>query len=148
MPSEQNRAEVPEDCWDEYGAEGDDEAYKWDTDERQIQDEEAGTPHDSMQVATSGTGHEEKAQAAASDHEEARGTAKGQEKKSAATGDNEQALAEAQSSATSQRKKDDKRLLDPPEIDEERGPIKDTDEVAGWIPGAFPGIFQNGNGDP
>ena len=101
-----------------------------------------------MQVATSGTGHEEKAQAAASDHEEAQGTATGQEKKSAATGDDEQARAEAQSSATSQRKKDDKPLLNRPAMDEERGPIKDTDEVAGWIPGAFPGIFQIEKGDP
>ena len=74
--------------------------------------------------------------------------ATGQEKKSAATGDNEQALAEAQSSATGQRRKDDKPLLDPPEIDDETGPIRDTDEVAGWIPGAFPSIFQNEAGDP
>ena len=39
-------------------------------------------------------------------------------------------------------------MLDPPEIDDETGPIRDTDEVAGWIPGAFPSIFQNGKGDP
>ena len=135
--------------WDEgYGAEGDDEAYNWDTDERQISDQEAGTAHDSMQVPTSATGHEEEAQAAATGHEEAQATATGQEKKSAATGDNEQALAEAQSSATGQRRKDDKPLLDPPEIDDETGPIRDTDEVAGWIPGAFPSIFQNEAGDP
>ena len=46
------------------------------------------------------------------------------------------------------RNKGDKPLVNPPTIDEERGPIKDTDEVAGWIPGAFPGIFQNEKGDP
>ena len=39
-------------------------------------------------------------------------------------------------------------MLDPPEIDDETGPIRDTDEVAGWIPGAFPSIFQNEAGDP
>ena len=89
--------------------------------------------------------HVIKAQAAATGHEEAQATATGQEKKSAATGDNEQALAEAQSSATGQRRKDDKHLLDPPEIDDESW---DTDEVAGWILGAFPSIFQNEAGDP
>ena len=84
--------------WDEgYGAEGDDEAYNWDTDERQNSDQEAGTAHDSMQVPTSATGHEEEAQAAATGHEESQATATGQEKKSAATGDNEQAIAESQS---------------------------------------------------
>ena len=46
-----------------------------------------------------------------------------------------------------QRRKEDKPLLDPPEIDEE-GLIRDTDEVAGWIPGTFPSIFQNETGDP
>ena len=46
--------------WDEgYGQEGDDEAYDWDTDEWQIWDQEAATAHDSMQVSTSATGHEE-----------------------------------------------------------------------------------------
>ena len=85
---------------------------------------------------------------AATGHEEAQATATGQEKKSTATGDNEQALAEAPSSATGQRRTDDKPLLDPPEIDDETGPIRDTDEVAGWIPGAFPSIFQNEAGDP
>ena len=86
--------------WDEgYGAEGDDEAYNWDTDERQISDQEAGTAHDSMQVPTSATGHEEEALAAATGHEEAQAMATSQEKKSAATGDNEQALAEAPSAA-------------------------------------------------
>ena len=94
------------------------------------------------------TGHEEEAQAAATGHEEAQATATGQEKKSAATGDNEQALAEAQSSATGQRRKDDKPLLDPPEIDDETGPIRDTDEKPHWIPGAFPSIFQNEAGNP
>ena len=69
-----------------YGAEGDDEAYNWDTDERQISDQEAGTAHDSMQVPTSATGHEEEAQAAATGHEEAQATATGQEKKTVATG--------------------------------------------------------------
>ena len=54
-----------------------------------------------------------KAQAAATGHEEAQATATGQEKKSAATGDNEQALAEAPSSATGQRRRDDKLLLAP-----------------------------------
>ena len=58
------------------------------------------------------------------------------------------ALAEAQSSATGQRRKEDKPLLDPPEIDDETGPIRDTDEVAGWIPGALPPSFQNETGDP
>ena len=66
-----------------------------------------------MQVPTSATGHEEEAQAAATGHEEAQATATGQEKKSAATGDNEQALAEAPSSATGQRRRDDKPLRDP-----------------------------------
>ena len=51
--------------------------------------------------------------AAATGHEEAQATATGQEKKSAATGDNEQALAEAPSSATGQRRRDDKPLLAP-----------------------------------
>ena len=87
---------------------------------------------------TSATGHEEEAQAPSTGHEEAQATATGQEKKSAATGDNEQALAEAPSSATGQRRKYDKPFLDPPEIDDETGPIWDTDEVAGWIRGAFP----------
>ena len=48
----------------------------------------------------------------------------------------------------SQTKKEDKSLLDPPEIDAEIGPIRDTDEVVGWIPGVFPSIFQNETGDP
>ena len=91
----------------------------------------AATAHDSMQV-------EKEAQAAATGHEE----------KSSATGDNEQMLAEAQSSATGQRRKDDKPLLHPPEIDNETGPIRDTDEVAGWITGASPSIFQNETEDP
>ena len=78
--------------WDEgYGAEGDDEAYNWDTDQRQISDQEAGIAHDSMQVPTSATGHEEEAQAAATSHEEAGATVTGQEKKPAAAGDNDQA---------------------------------------------------------
>jgi len=72
-------------------------------------------------------------------------TATGHEKKSAATGDNEQALAEAQSAATGQRRKDDKPLLDPLEVDDESW---GTDEVAGWFLGAFPSIFQNEAGDP
>ena len=101
-----------------------------------------------MRWQTSATGHAEEAQAAATGHEEAQATTTGQEQKSAATGDNEQALAEAPSSATGQRRRDDKPLLDPPEIDDEAGPIRDTDEVAGWIPGAFPFIFQNEAGDP
>ena len=50
------------------------EAYNWGTDERQISDQEAGTAHDSMQVPTSATGHEEEAQAAATGHEEAQAT--------------------------------------------------------------------------
>ena len=79
---------------------------------------------------------------------EAQAAATGHEEKSSATGDNEQALAEAQSSATGQRRKDDKPLLHPPEIDDETGPIRDTDEVAGWITGASPSIFQNETGDP
>ena len=87
--------------WDERcGAENADEAYDWDTDEWQFSDQEAATAHDSMQVPTSATGHEEEAQAAATGNEEAQSTATGQENKSAATGDNEQALAEAPSSAT------------------------------------------------
>jgi hypothetical protein len=78
---------------------------------------------------------------------EAQAAATGHEEKSSATGDNEQALAEAQSSATGQRRKDDKLLLHPPEIvDETSDP--GTDEVAGWITGAFPSIFQNESGDP
>ena len=79
---------------------------------------------------------------------EVQAAATGHEEKSPATGDNEQALAEAQSSATGQRRKDDKPLLHPPEIDDETGPIRDTDEVAGWITGASPSIFQNETGDP
>ena len=99
MPAEQERAEMLQEFWDEgYGAEGGEEAYNWDTDERQISDQEAGTAHDSMQVPTTATGHEEEAQAAATGHEEAQATTTGQEKKSAATGDNAQALAEAPSS--------------------------------------------------
>ena len=46
--------------------------------------EEDGATHDSMQVPTSATGHEEEAQAAATGDEEALATATGQEKKSAA----------------------------------------------------------------
>ena len=64
---------------------------------------------------------------------------------SAATGDNEKALAEAQSSATGQRRKYEKHFLGPPEIGDESW---DKDEVAAWILGAFPSIFQNGAGDP
>ena len=94
----------------------------------------AGGGHDEpackrRRLATSSaaaTGHEEEAQAAATGHEEAQATATGQEKKSAATGDNEQALAEAPSSATGQRRRDDKPLLDAPEIDDETGPIWDN----------------------
>jgi hypothetical protein len=57
---------------------------------------------------------------------------------------------EGEATATGQvkRRKADKPLLDPPELDDETGPIRDTDEVAGWIPGAFPSIFQNETGDP
>ena len=66
--------------------------------------------HDSMQVPSSATGLEE----------------------AQALGDNEQAAQQAQSSATGQRIQDDKPLLDPPELDDETGPIRDTDEVAGW----------------
>ena len=41
MPAEQERAEMLQEFWDEgYGAEGDDEAYDWDTDEWQISDHE------------------------------------------------------------------------------------------------------------
>jgi hypothetical protein len=79
---------------------------------------------------------------------EAQAAATGHEENSSATGDNEQALAAAQSSATGQRRKEDKHLLHPPEIDDETGPIQDTDELAGWITGAFPSIFQNETGDP
>ena len=52
--------------------------------------------YDEQLPRTSATGHEQEAQAVATGHEEAQATATGQEKKSAATGDNEQALAEAQ----------------------------------------------------
>ena len=94
VPAQQEYDEMLQEFWDEeYGAEGDDEAYEWDVDEWQIWDEEA------------------------------------------------------QSSATDQRRKDDKPLLDPPQIDDEAGPIRDTDEKPGWIPGAFPSIFQNEAGD-
>ena len=111
-PSYRPDTPIPAEFWDEeYGAEGDDEAYDCDTDEWHISDQDAGTAHDSMQVPTSATGHEEEAQAAATGHEEAQATATGQEKKSAATGDHEQALAEAPSSDTSQRRRDDKPLL-------------------------------------
>ena len=41
----------------------------------------------------------------------------------------------------------DKPLLDPPEIDQSQR-IKDTERDPYWIPGAFPGIFQNESGDP
>ena len=125
--------------WDElYAQEVDDEAYHSDTHEWETSDEEAATTHDPMQVPRSATGHVEEAPA----------TATGQAKKSAATSDNEQALVEAQSTATGKNKLDDKPLLDPPEIDAQKGPIRDTDEVAGWIPAAFPSIFQNEKGDP
>ena len=117
VPAEQERAEMLQEFWDEgCGAEGDDEAYDWATDESQISDQEAAPAHDCMQGPTSARGHEEEAKAAATGHG--------------------QALPEAQSSATGQRRKDDKPLLDPPEIDDEAGPIRDTDEVAGWIPGS------------
>ena len=117
VPAEQERAEMLQEFWDEgCGAEGDDEAYDWVTDESQISDQEAAPAHDCMQGPTSARGHEEEAKAAATGHG--------------------QALPEAQSSATGQRRKDDKPLLDPPEIDDEAGPIRDTDEVAGWIPGS------------
>ena len=93
--------------WDEgYGAEGDDEAYNWDTDERQISDQEAGTAHDSMQVPTSATGHEEEAQAAATGHEEAEAAPQARRRSLQRPGDNEHALAEVPSSATGQRRKD------------------------------------------
>ena len=86
MPAEQEHAEMFQEFRDEgYGAEGDDEAYDWDTDEWQIWDQEPATAHDSMQVPTSATGHAEEAQAAAKGHEEAQATATGQEKKSAAS---------------------------------------------------------------
>ena len=78
--------------WDEcYGAEGDDAAYDWDTDEWQIWDQEAATAHDSMQVPTSARGHEKEAKAAATGHEEARAAATGrvEEAKAAATGHEE-----------------------------------------------------------
>ena len=42
---------------------------------------------------------------------QAQATATGQEKKTAATGDTGQALAKAQSSATGQRRKDDKHVV-------------------------------------
>ena len=76
-------------------------------------DSRGGRADDSMQVPTSATGHEEEAQAAATGHEEAQATATGQEKKSATTSDNERTLAEAPSSATGQRRRDDKPLRDP-----------------------------------
>ena len=41
-----------------------------------------------------------------------------------------------------------KPLLDPPELDDKAGPIRDTDEKPGWIPGAFPSIFQHETGYP
>ena len=113
MPAEQERAEMLQEFWDEgCGAENDDEAYDWDTDEWQSWDQEAATAHDSMQVPTSATGHEEEALAAATGHEEAQATAKDQEKKPAAIGDNEQAFAEAQSLATGWKRKHIKPLLD------------------------------------
>ncbi len=44
VPADQELAEMYQDFWDEwYGAEGDDEAYDWDTDEWQIWDQEAAT---------------------------------------------------------------------------------------------------------
>ena len=139
VPPSQEHAEMLQEFWDElYGQEVDDEAYDSDTHEWETSDEEAATTHDPMQVPRSATGHVEEAPA----------TATGQAKKSAATSDNKQALVEAQGSATGKRKQDDKPLLDPPEIDAEKGPIRDTDEVAGWIPAAFPSIFQNEKGDP
>ena len=70
VPAEQERDEMLQEFWDEgCGAENDDEAYDWDTDEWQSWDQEAATAHDSMQVPTSATGHEEEAQAAATGHE-------------------------------------------------------------------------------
>ena len=40
---------------------------------------------------------------------------------------------------------DGKPLVDPPEFGDR---IKDTERQSGWIPGAFPTIFQNETGDP
>ena len=71
-----------------------------------------------------------------------------QEMKSAATSNNEQALAEAPSSATGHGGNYDKPFLDPREIDDDTGPIRHTDEVSGWILGAFPSISQNEARDP
>ena len=52
-----------------------------------------------------------------------------------------------QQASDATREGTDKPLVDPPQIDEERR-IRDTDKEAGWIPGAFPTIFQNETGDP
>ena len=61
-----------------YGAEGDDEASGWDTDEWQSWDQDAATArfHAGAYVTR---GHEEEAQAAATGHEEAQATATGHE---------------------------------------------------------------------
>ena len=67
--------------------------------------------------------------------------ATGQEKKSAATGDNEQALAEAPTTATGQQEKSAATGAG------DRVPMWHTDEVVGSIPGVFPSIFQNETGD-
>ena len=96
VPAEQERAEMLQEFWDEgCGAEVDDEAYDWVTDESQISDQEAAPAHDCMQGPTSARGHEEEAKAAATGHEEAQATATGQEKKTAGTGDTGQALSAA-----------------------------------------------------
>ena len=92
VPAEQERAEMFQEFWDEgCGAEVDDEAYDWATDESHISDQEAAPAHDCMQGPTSARGHEEEAKAAATGHG--------------------QALPEAQSSATGQRRKDDKHVV-------------------------------------
>ena len=79
-----------------------------------------------MQVPTSATGHEEEAQAAATGHEEAQAAPQARRRSLQRPGDNEHALAEAPSSATGQRRKDDKPLLDPSQIDDETDPIWDN----------------------
>ena len=138
--------ELSQELYD-HGAEGDDDAYDWDTDEWHIWNQEPATVHDSIQVPASATGHEE-AWGAATGQEEAPTSATGHEEARAmATGHEEARASATGQEEAGQRRKGDKPLLDPLEIDEE-GLIGDTDEVAGWIPGTFPSIFQNEKGDP
>ena len=74
--------------------------------------------------------------------------ATGQRQTAAATNAADQTPMEARPSATGHTRTDGKPLLDPPELDDDAGPTRDTDEIPGWTPGACPSSFQNETGDP